>query len=109
MDRTSPVVQWIGTGLPTQGLMPGSGGLHMPLKPMPSSACTLQLLSSCAALRKPVCLESVLCKRSYHSEKPVNPNEEQPLLTASRESLCTATKTQCTKTKTWTEINENVT
>jgi len=34
-------------------------------------------------------------RRSYRSEKPVQCNEEQPLLAAAEESLFTATKTQC--------------
>ena len=32
-------------------------------------------------------------KRSYHSEKPVHHNEEQPLLAATRDGPCAATKT----------------
>ena len=43
---------------------------------------------------KPVRLQPVLhTKRSHHSEKHAHLSEEQPLLAATRESLCTATKT----------------
>ena len=46
-------------------------------------------------LPKPLHLELVLCnKRSYSNEKPAHPNEEKPLLAATRENLHTATKTQ---------------
>ena len=46
-------------------------------------------------LPKPLHLELVLCnRRSYSNEKPVHPNEEKPLLAATRENLHTATKTQ---------------
>ena len=45
---------------------------------------------------EPACaLEPVLCsKRSHCNEKPMYHNEEEPLLTATRESLQAATKTQ---------------
>ena len=46
-------------------------------------------------LLKPACLEPVLRnKRSHRSEKPAHRNKEQPPLAATRESLCTAMKTQ---------------
>ena len=63
-------------------------------------ARTLQLLSLCSRTReprllRPVCLEPVLRnKRSHHNEKPAHHNEEWPLLTTTKESPCTATKTQ---------------
>ena len=38
-------------------------------------------------------------KRSHRNEKPVHLNEEKPPLAATRESLCTATKTQCSQKK----------
>ena len=51
-------------------------------------ARTLQLL-------KPMHLEPVLRnKRRHHNEKPTHHNEEQPLLSGTRESPCTAIKTQ---------------
>ena len=44
---------------------------------------------------KPVCLEPVLRnKRSHCSETPVQRNEEQPLLTETRESPSAERKTQ---------------
>ena len=49
----------------------------------------------CCGGMKPVCLETVLCnKRSHHNEKPKHSNEEEPLLTATRDSSHTAMKTQ---------------
>ena len=46
-------------------------------------------------LLKPICLEPVLRnKRSHRNEKPTHRNEEYPLLTATREGLRAATKTQ---------------
>lgn len=51
-------------------------------------ACILQLL-------KPMRLEPVLCsKRSHSNENPMYHNEKQPLLTATRKSLCAVMKTQ---------------
>ena len=56
-------------------------------------ACVLQLL-------KPICLEPVIRnKRSHHNEKPSHRTKEQPLLTATRESPHTATKTKCNRNK----------
>ena len=67
------------------GSSPGSGRSHMPQS---NWARVPQLL-------KPECLEPVLRnKRSHCSEKPTHQNEEQPPLTATRESLHAATKTQ---------------
>ena len=49
-------------------------------------------------LLKPPCLQPVLHdKRSHRNEKPVHRNKEEPPLTATRESLCAATKTQCSQ------------
>ena len=59
-----------------------------------------QLLSLSSRARKPqilkpACLEPVLHnKRSHDNEKPAHRNEEQPLLTVTKESLRAATKTQ---------------
>ena len=39
-------------------------------------------------LLKPVCLELVYCNKSHCNEKPVHHNEEEPLLAATRKSLC---------------------
>ena len=45
-------------------------------------------------LLKPAHLEPVLRnKRSHRNEKPTHRNEEEPLLAATRESPCAATKT----------------
>ena len=49
-------------------------------------------------LLKPARLEPVLRnKRSHRNEKPTRRNEEKPPLTATRESLHAATKTQCSQ------------
>ena len=56
-------------------------------------ACVLQLLK----LTRP---EPVLRnRRSYCKEKPADHNEEWPALAATRESRCTAMKTQCSQNK----------
>ena len=63
-------------------------------------ACVPQLL-------KPVRLEPMLRnKRSYRSEKPAHRNEEYPPLTATRESLRAATKTQHSQKQTINKINK---
>ena len=67
------------------GSIPGPGGSHMPRS---NWAREPQLL-------KPARLEPVLRnKRSHDDEKPAYRNEEWPPLATTRESLCTATKTQ---------------
>ena len=49
-------------------------------------------------LLKPAHLEPTLCNRRSHcSEGPAHCREEWPLLAAPRESLHTATKTQCSQ------------
>ena len=56
-------------------------------------ACTLKPTSP--QLLKPACLQPVpRSKRTHRQEKPVHRSEEQPLPAATRESPCTATKTQ---------------
>ena len=61
-------------------------------------ACMPQLLQPvCCNELKPVCLSSVTCalhKRSHHNETPEHCSKEEPLLTATRQSLRTATNTQ---------------
>ena len=93
------------------GSSPGLGRSHMPqiphgaTKPMCHNywACALEPMSHnywahMSQLLKPAHLEPVLCnKRSHRNEKPVHRNEEWPLLTATRESLHAATKTQCSQ------------
>ena len=94
VSQASLVIQWLGTHMSMHGTWVGSLVWKDPkcigaIKPSSHNyrAQTLQLL-------KPVCLEPVLCnKRSHHSEKPAQLNEKQ-LLSATRESLRTVTKTQ---------------
>ena len=106
-SRTSLVVQWIGICLSMQGTQVWSliwedFTCHGQLKPTCHSdwACTLKPMSSnyraCVLqLPKPTCLEPVLySKRSHRNEKPVHCTEERPLLSATRESPHTSTKTQ---------------
>ena len=95
ISRTSLVAQWLRICLPMQGtwvraLVQEDPTCHGATKPVPHNcwACVPQLL-------KPTHLEPMLRnKRSHHNEKPTRCNEEQPLPAATRESPCTATKTQ---------------
>ena len=105
--RASLVVQWLSVCLPMQGTQVqalagedptcrGVAGLVL----HNYWACALEPAShNCWAhvpqLLKPTRLESVLRnKRSHDSGRPVHCNEEWLPLTATRESLLTATKTQ---------------
>ena len=57
-------------------------------------------LSLHAAITEPACLEPILWnKRSYSNETPAHCKKEWPPLTATRESLRPATKTQCSQKK----------
>ena len=68
------------------------------LKPTRPRAHSHQLLNLHAEPLKPMHLQPVLRnERSDCSEKPVRCNKKQPLLTATRESLHAATKTQCNR------------
>ena len=104
---TPLVAQWLRIHLPMQGtwvrsLVWEEPTCHGATKPVHHNywAGTLEPVShdywACVPqLPKPVHLEPVLCnKRSHRNEKPMHHNEEQPLLAATRESLCTAMKTQ---------------
>ena len=74
-----------------QSLVQEDSTCHEATKPMHHNywACVLQGM-------KPKCLQPVLRnKASHRNEKPEDHNEEQPLITAIRESPCKATKTQC--------------
>ena len=79
-------------------LISGLGRFH---KPQRNQACMPQLLSLCSRAHELQLLKLAhpesrfLNKGSHHNEKPLHHNEEQPLLTTTRESLWTATKTQC--------------
>ena len=109
---TSLVAQWLRVCLPMQGtrvqaLVQEDPTCRGATKPVCHNywACALELVShnywACVPqLRKPTCLEPVLCnKRSHHNEKPAHRNEEYPLLAATRESLCAAAKTHTAKKK----------
>ena len=79
------VVENLSANAGDTGLIPGPGRSHMLRS---NWACAPQLL-------KPARLEPVLRnKRRHRHEKPVHRNEEWPPLAATRESPCTATKTQ---------------
>ena len=70
------------------GLIPGPGRSHM----------WKGNLTYVPQILEPVCLEPVLCnKRGHDNEKPKHRNEEYPPLPETRESLGTATKTQCSQ------------
>ena len=90
---TSLVAQWMRICLPVPGtwiqsLVQEDPTCHTTAKPVHPNCWT------------PRAPEPMLCsKRSLHSEKPAPCNEEWPLLLASRESPCTATKTQSVQPK----------
>ena len=104
---TSLVALWLRIRLPVQGTRVRALVQEDPTccgttKPMHHNywACTLEPASrnywACVPeLLKPTNLEPVLLnKRSHHNEEPTHRNEEKPPLTATRESPCTAMKTQ---------------
>ena len=119
--RTSLAAQWLRTLLPMQGtrvrvLVQKDPTCHRSRKPVhnywacalePTSrnywACALEPTShnyrACKPQPlKPACLEPVFRnKRSHCNEKTAHHNKEQPPPTATRESLRTATKTQCSQ------------
>ena len=105
--RASLVAQCLRICLPVQGtrvqaLVWEDPTCHRATKPLHHSywACALEptnhnYWAQVPQLLKHARLEPVLRnKRSHHNEKPVHHNEEQPLLAATRESPCAATKTQ---------------
>ena len=81
------------------GLSPGPGRSHMPRS---NQARAPQLLSLHSRAREPQLLSPsaattearVPRAHALQQEKPADRNEEQPLLPATRESPCAATKTQ---------------
>ena len=79
------------------GSIPGLGISHMPWS---NEARAPQLLSLCSRAHEPQLLKlarlepMLYNKRSHHNKKHRHRNEEQPQLTAARESPCAATKTQ---------------
>ena len=108
-SRPSLVAQWLGVCLPMQGTRvralvwedPTCRGAAEPVCHN-YWACTLEPAShSCWAhvprLLKPKDLGPVLHRRSHRSERPAHSNGERPPLAAARESLRTATKTQCSQ------------
>ena len=92
---TSPVAQWLRIHLPMQGTQVQSLVWEDPT----CRGATKPMCHNCWAhvpqLLKPAPLEPMLCnKRSHHNEKPAHHNKESTPLAATRESPCTATKTQ---------------
>ena len=87
---------WFGKiPLPAGQLSPYATTTEPTLYSACSRAFIQQLLSLYAVITEAHTLVSVLCnKRSHCKKKPKHHNEEQSLLTATREGLCTATKTQ---------------
>ena len=55
-------------------------------------------------LLNPTCLEPLLRNKRSHRNKSAHRNEEQPLLAATRESPCTAMKTQCSQKQNKTHL-----
>ena len=112
LGRTSLVAWWLRIHLPVQAtqlrsLVREDPTCHRATKPVHHNnwACTLEPTSHnywahMLQLLKPTWLDPVLCnERSHPNEKPTHCNEEQPPLAATRESPCTATKTQCSQKK----------
>ena len=105
--RAFLVAQWLRIHLPRQGTQvqalvredPTCRGATKPVRHN-YWACALEPVSHnywahVPQLLKSTCLELVLHnKRSHRNEKPAHRNEEQPPITATRESLHAATKTQ---------------
>ena len=81
IGRSSLVVQWLRIHLLMQGTW-----VQSLVQRDPTCLRAPQLLS-------PNALETKLRKRSHHNGKPMHRKEEQPPVTATRESLSTATKT----------------
>ena len=89
------------------GSVPGPGSSHMPWSNWARAPQLLSLCSGAAShnywarapqLREPAHLEPMFHnKRSHRNEKPTHRNEEQPPLTATRESPRAATKIQCSQ------------
>ena len=107
LPGTSLVVQWLRIRLPIQGtrvrsLVKEDPTCREATKPVRHNywACTLEPVSHnywarMPQLLKPAHLEPMLCnKRSHHNEKPARHNEEEPLLSATRESSGATMKTQ---------------
>ena len=118
---TSLVAQWLRVCLPMQGtrvraLVWEDPTCHGATKPVCHNywACALGPMShNCWArmpqLLKPACPEPVFRnKRSHHNEKPAHHNEELPPLTATRESLHTAMKTQHSQKSINQSINQSL-
>ena len=80
--RTSLVVQWVRIRLPMQGT-------RVQFLIWEDSTCH-GITNRCSTTTEPV-LQN---KSSRHNEKSGHPNKEQPLLTTTRESSRTTTKTQ---------------
>ena len=96
-DRASLVAQWLRIRLPMQGtrvraLVGEDPTCCGPTKPVCHNywACALEPVSHNYWAHEPQLLKPTLLE-------PAHRNEEQPLLAATRESLCTATKTQCSQ------------
>ena len=93
---TSLVVQWLRIHLPMQGTWVWSLVWEDPTCRRATKPVRHNYRARVMQLLKPACLEPMLRnKRSHHNEKPAHCSEELPLLAATRESPCTATKTQC--------------
>ena len=110
VPRASLVAQWLRIRPPRQGtrvraLVQEDPTCRGATKPECHNywACALEPTSHnywahAPQLLKPARLEPVLRnKRGHRNEKPAHRNKEQPLLAATRESPCAATKTQCSQ------------
>ena len=97
---TSLVVQWVGICLPMQGSWVPSLVWENPTCLEATKQVSSNYWAYLLQLLKPACLEPLLDNvRSHCNEKPGHCNEEQPLLSTTRESPCTAMKTQWSQKK----------
>ena len=96
-NETYLVAQWMGVLLPMQGTRVWSPFGQDFTMPQNNWARAPQLLRLRAATTEAHTYSPCSAARSHRSEKPVHRNEEQPPLTATKESPHKAMKTQCSR------------
>ena len=105
-------MQWISIHVPMQGhrFDPWSGKIpHATEQLSPCAKNTDPVFQSLqAATTEPTRLEPVLSNKiSHRNEKPTHQNEEEPLFTATRESLHKATKIEHSQEKKFPKSKKN--
>ena len=97
-NGTSLVAQWIRICLPIQGTQVRALVREDPTCRGATNPVCHNYWAHVLQLLKPARLKPMLHnKRSHRNEKPTHHDEEQPLLTATRESSHAATRTQCSQ------------